>query len=272
MQVTEGDWKLTRADQIGHWVEALAAAEDPSNRLAKMDNGLHPDPHPYPEDDPESVREFLRLPSDWNLPRPGMIFSVTGSANSDLDLESMLHEPGNWFKKQRLHLFLARVIFGVAIKTQGWIIDGGSNVGIMRVLGQVREHLQFPPSVPLIGMGSHMLNLPPNCLQKYRPQEYKVPPPPNPPHPTKPCPDPNHSHFFFVGPKTSTTMANFGDENVFRRSFEVCPSLRSSRVGIKRAHFLHTRLVLASDSPAPGHGFSSFQSTFGAVCIWGRCD
>ena len=230
MQVTEGNWKLTRADQIGHWVEGLAAAEDSSNALAKVDNGLHPDG----ADDPESVREFLRLPSDWNLPRPGMIFSVTGSATTDFDLELVGQGLGNWFK-QRLHQFLARVIFGVAIKTQGWIIDGGSNVGIMKALGKAREHLQFPPSVPLIGMGSHMLNLPPHCLQEYRPQEYKVPPPPNSADSNKPCIDPNHSHFFFVGPKTSTTMANFGDENVFRRSFEVCPSLKSSRVGIKRA-------------------------------------
>jgi hypothetical protein len=225
VQVTEGDWKLTRADQIGRWVEGLAAAEDPSNTLAKIDNLLHPDG----EDDPKSVREFLRLPSDWNLPRPGMIFSVTGSANSDFDLEKVGKGLGNWFK-QRLHQFLARVIFGVAIKTQGWIIDGGSNVGIMKALGEAREHLMFPPSVPLIGMCSHMLNLP-NCLQEYRPKPYKVPPPDS----NKPCLDPNHSHFFFVGPKTSTTMANFSDENVFRRSFEVCPSLRSSRVGIKRA-------------------------------------
>lgn len=212
MQVTEGDWKLTRADQLGHWVEGLAAAEDASNTLA---------------------REFLKLPSDWNLPRPGIIFSVTGSTTTDFDLENG-QGLGNWFK-QRLHQFLARVIFGIAIKAQGWIIDGGSNVGIMKALGKARQHLMFPPSVPLIGMCSHMLNLP-DCLQPtsspVTPQQYKVR---NPPDSSSPCLDPNHSHFFFVGPKTSTSMANFGDENVFRRSFEVCPSLRSSRVGIKRS-------------------------------------
>ena len=210
MQVTEGDWKLTRADQLGHWVEGLAAAEDASNTLA---------------------REFLNLPSEWNLPRPGIIFSVTGSATTDFDLENG-QGLGNWFK-QRLHQFLARVIFGIAIKAQGWIIDGGSNVGIMKALGKARQHLMFPPSVPLIGMCSHM---PINGLQPTSstatPQQYKVP---NPPDSSRPCLDPNHSHFFFVGPKTSTSMADFGDENVFRRSFEVCPSLRSSRVGIKRS-------------------------------------
>ncbi len=245
MQVTEGDWNLTRADQIGHWVEALAAAEDPSSALDNLRSGMmfeEPDARDLrkklnrlnrdEQDNPEFVRKFLKLPSDWNLPRPGMIFSVTGSANSDFDLEIVGQGGlGNWFK-QRLHQFLARVILGVAIKNQGWIIDGGSNVGIMKALGEAREHLMFPPSVPLIGMSSHMLNLP-DCLQKRRPREYKVPP--SPPGSSKPCLDPNHSHFFFVGPKTKTAMANFGDENVFRRNFEVCQSFRSLRVGIKPA-------------------------------------
>lgn len=248
-QVTEGDWKLTRADQIGHWVEALAAAEDPSSAVDPLPSGTmieEPDAQDLrkqlngsnadEQDNPEFLRDFLELPLDWNLPRPGMIFSVTGSANSDFDLEVVGKGLGNWFK-QRLHQFLARVIFGVAIKTQGWIIDGGSNVGIMKALGEAREHLMFPPSVPLIGMTSHMLDLP-DCLHKRCPQQpraYKVPPPPNPRDPDdKPCLDPNHSHFFFVGPKTETAIPNFGDENVFRRKFEVWHSLMSSHVGVMR--------------------------------------
>jgi hypothetical protein len=291
VQVTEGDWKLTRADQIGHWVEALSAAKEHSSAVDKMPagksfgqledcnlnvelNGLDPEE----TDDAESTREFLHLPSDWNLPRPGIIFSVTGSATSDFDLEKKQGGLQNWFK-QHLHQFLTRVIFGVAMKTNGWIIDGGSNSGIMKALGDAREFLMYPSSVPLIGIASHKMNLPQldEChnFENLKAQEWHVLPRVLP----DPCAarltgstgdkscdfcrglysmrsgpygvqeenswfsknnmfccelcekssksihvDRNHSHFFFVSPKTKTALKDFGDENVFRRNFEVCSS------------------------------------------------
>jgi len=203
----------------------------------------------------------LHLPLDWNLPRPEIIFSITGSAQPG---EFDLGDPKglqNWFKN-RLHEFLARVIFGVAITKTGWIIDGGSNQGIMKALGNTRQHLMYPPLAPLIGMSS--LNLKPleGIETKHKPDSGSIPETQSPlsnataPPSTegkishaataaakagasesavdgtpcltdtkkpKPLPDPNHSHFFFVGPKTKGAKSTFSDENVFRRNFEVCP-------------------------------------------------
>jgi hypothetical protein len=226
VQVTEGEWKLTRADQIGHWVEALSAPEEPASGVGKMPAGNIFEGN----DDPEVIRDFLRLPSDWNLPRPGMIFSVTGSANSDFDLDQNSGGLGNWFK-QRLHQFLARVIFGVAIKTKGWIIDGGSNVGIMKALGDTREYLMYPPSVPLIGIASHFMHLP--DISERDPQDFNwVQSQIVKDNDKKAKADRNHSHFFFIRPKSETALENFGDENVFRRNFEVCDSFTFLCVGV----------------------------------------
>ena len=149
--------------------------------------------------------------------------------------------------KQRLHQFLARVIFGVSIKQNGWIIDGGSNAGIMKALGNTREHLMYP-SVPLIGIASQNLNLPKEALldstlEEMTPDGHTHQSTPlKPAHrqesdggpheyhtPTSvqydkklPDVDHNHSHLFFVGPKTPHSTATYGDENMFRRNFEVC--------------------------------------------------
>ena len=164
--------------------------------------------------------------------------------------------------KQRLHQFLARVIFGVAIKQNGWIIDGGSNSGIMKALGNTREHLMYPPSVPLIGIASQKLNLPKDFCsesaveensQEFTPpksgnrqesdgdsQVYTTPKSVNYDD-RLPDVDPNHSHFFFVGPKTSKSEANFADENMFRRNFEVRNWNPQDRFGMLLPMFIRFR-------------------------------
>jgi hypothetical protein len=317
VQVTEGDWKLTRADQIGHWVEALSAAKEHSSAVDKMPTGysfeqlgdcnLNVELNGLDSEETEDAkitRDFLHLPSDWNLPRPGIIFSVTGSATTDFDLEKKQGGLQNWFK-QHLHQFLTRVIFGVAMKTKGWIIDGGSNSGIMKALGDAREYLMYPPSVPLIGIASHkILSKVKNCpkfdsdVASPEEQEWIVPPRdlPDPcaarlTHSTgeKSCDfcrglysmrsgtdgveenmnwfsnnnkfccklcekfstnvlvDRNHSHFFFVRPKTETAKENFGDENVFRRNFEVC-SCHIFVYRYPRVSWLQSSLLRMSDA------------------------
>ncbi len=106
----------------------------------------------------------------------------------------------------------------------------------------------YPPSVPLIGIASQNLNLPKEALldsafeentpdghahqftplkpalhqdSDVGPQEYHTPR--SVQYDEKlPDVDPNHSHLFFVGPKAPNSSAKFGDENMFRRNFEVC--------------------------------------------------
>ena len=223
---------MTRADQIGHWVEGLVADPDASNQKALVGFAAQNLEKEKPEFSAFRVRNFLGLP-DWNLPRPEIIFSITGSASAEFDLGEA-EGLRNWFKN-RLHEFLARVIFGVAIKKTGWIIDGGTNAGIMKALGNTRQHLMYPPLAPLIGMCALNLNLPQGIDKKPQPDfdsdpESRSPltmpekQPKNLPKGTvkRVHPDPNHSHFFMVGPKTKDAEPAFSDENVFRRNFEVC--------------------------------------------------
>ena len=153
---------MTRAEQIGHWVEGLVADPDPSSENAVQHNLEES------ECGASRVREVLHLPLDWNLPRPEIIFSITGSAqNGEFDLGDTKGLQ-NWFKN-RLHEFRARVIFGVAITKTGWIIDGGSNQGIMKALGNTRQHLMYPPLAPLIGMSSLNLKPPEGIETKHKP-------------------------------------------------------------------------------------------------------
>ena len=82
---------MTRADQIGHWVDGLSVAGDPCaasthSHAAKPQNQLKGSDINV-KSDPKFVQEYLKLPSDWNLPRPGIIISVTGSATADFDLQ-----------------------------------------------------------------------------------------------------------------------------------------------------------------------------------------
>ena len=91
MQVTEGDWKLTRADQIGHWVEGLSVADDLQSASALRSDATVPSQYTDSDfsgkNDPAFVQGYLGLPSDWNLPQPGIIVSVTGSATAEFDLQ-----------------------------------------------------------------------------------------------------------------------------------------------------------------------------------------
>ena len=103
----------------------------------------------------------------------------------------------------------------------------------------------YPPSVPLIGIASQKLNLPREFFSVSAVEENTskggdfTPVTPGNRQESDGCSqvhttpksvnyddklpdvDPNHSHFFFVGPKTSKSEAKFADENMFRRNFEV---------------------------------------------------
>ncbi len=103
----------------------------------------------------------------------------------------------------------------------------------------------YPPSVPLIGIASQKLNLPREFFSVSAVEEntskggdftpvksgcqesdgdsqvYTTPRSVHYDNPRLPDVDPNHSHFFFVGPKKMQSKANFADENMFRRNFEV---------------------------------------------------
>ena len=74
----------------------------------------------------------------WNLPRPDIIFSVTGGAAA-FDL--------NNDEKDKI---LKGLMEGTR-ELSPWFITGGSNVGIMKYVGEARA--KYNPSVPLIGIG-----------------------------------------------------------------------------------------------------------------------
>jgi hypothetical protein len=76
---------------IGHWVEGLSVAADACDasthsHVAKAQSQLKGS-NINVKSDPKFVQGYLKLPCDWNLPRPGIIISVTGSANADFDLQ-----------------------------------------------------------------------------------------------------------------------------------------------------------------------------------------
>lgn len=110
------------------------------------------------------LTKFILIERDWNLSRPELIFNITGTArpmNKELPDDPIdafkTDWPQRWFYK-RLKDYITEVIFGLAGRKRScWIMDGGTNAGIMRLLGAMhKEHfhnklLHSPNEFPLIG-------------------------------------------------------------------------------------------------------------------------
>jgi hypothetical protein len=109
----------------------------------------------------------------WALKSPEFIFNITGTANPQMSEQQQQQSfplsetdpiklfkrdwPQLWYYK-RLKNFFTEVVFGVAHEKRScWMMDGGTNVGIMRLLGSMhREHfhdnvIHGPANFPLIG-------------------------------------------------------------------------------------------------------------------------
>jgi hypothetical protein len=99
---------------------------------------------------------------NWKLSRPELIFNITGTARPTESLDDPIDAfkkdwPQRWFYK-RLKDYITEVVFGLAGRKRScWIMDGGTNAGIMRLLGAMhKEHfhnklLHRPEEFPLIG-------------------------------------------------------------------------------------------------------------------------
>ncbi|XP_014879157.1 transient receptor potential cation channel subfamily M member 2-like, partial [Poecilia latipinna] len=75
---------------------------------------------------PEVLYELLT--TQWELPRPNLLISVTGGAK-------------NFYLKSNLKKAFHRGLIKVAQTTGAWIITGGTNAGVMRHVGQaVRDY------------------------------------------------------------------------------------------------------------------------------------
>ena len=72
----------------------------------------------------------------WNLPPPRLIISVTGSADEYGDTAE------DKVKEAATALFIKNCIYASAVDSRScWIVSGGSNSGIMRLLGDARRQL-----------------------------------------------------------------------------------------------------------------------------------
>jgi transient receptor potential cation channel subfamily M member 2 len=67
--------------------------------------------------------QFLYNPEGWNLQRPQLILSVTGGAQKF----TIPHRMKKAFK---------RGLIKAAASTGAWIITGGTNTGVMRLVGE----------------------------------------------------------------------------------------------------------------------------------------
>jgi hypothetical protein len=100
----------------------------------------------------------------WNLGKPGFIFNVTGTADSkpwQVQPEDAMEKfkqdwPELWYFK-RLKDYITQVMFGIAAEHKScWMMDGGTNAGIMSLLGAMHlnhfnKALHSANDFPLIG-------------------------------------------------------------------------------------------------------------------------
>lgn len=90
------------------------------------------------------VQETLNVMLDkteWNLKVPNLIISVTGGAKK-------------FTLPKRTEKALKKGIYKTASSTGAWIITGGSNCGVMQLVGEALEDEIFTENIVLIGIAS----------------------------------------------------------------------------------------------------------------------
>ena len=87
--------------------------------------------------------QYIYSEKGWNLPKPQLIISVTGGAKKF----TMSHPMKKAFK---------RGLIKAAASTGAWIITGGTNSGVMKLVGEaVADELdKYNLNLPVIGIAT----------------------------------------------------------------------------------------------------------------------
>ena len=87
--------------------------------------------------------EYLFHPESWNLKKPNLIISVTGGAQK-FSLPYLVKKA---FK---------RGLIKAAASTKAWIISGGTNNGVMRLVGEAvtEESHKYSADITVLGIAT----------------------------------------------------------------------------------------------------------------------
>ncbi|KAJ8309654.1 hypothetical protein KUTeg_012798 [Tegillarca granosa] len=185
------------------------------------------------------MENILKLTLDiWGLEKPNLLISVTGGAR-------------DFFIKSHIKGLFRRGLMKVARSTGAWIITGGTNLGVMRYVGEaVRDYkLTYGESSPIVALGiatwgivqskESLINE--DCRGKW-PATYRIE---KKYIPNESYLDPNHTHFILVD---DGTVHQFGKEIVFRALFENAVSNIKTNTG-KNAVSIPVVLLVLQGGP-----------------------
>jgi hypothetical protein len=106
----------------------------------------------------EAKAQYLRVPAattapvivdfmqqQWGLPEPGLLLHITGSAQ-DFDLQEHVGGVG-------VNAVTEGIVHAASL-TDAWIVTGGLDAGVMRLVGSTVARFNYKCTVPVIGVAS----------------------------------------------------------------------------------------------------------------------
>ena len=85
--------------------------------------------------------QFLHHQEGWNLKKPQLIISVTGGAK-------------NFTIPHRMKKAFKRGLIKAAASTRAWIITGGTNTGVMRLVGEAVTEEFHATNITVLGIAT----------------------------------------------------------------------------------------------------------------------
>uniref|UniRef100_A0A3B3VMV6 Transient receptor potential cation channel, subfamily M, member 2 n=1 Tax=Poecilia latipinna TaxID=48699 RepID=A0A3B3VMV6_9TELE len=199
---------------------------------------------------PEVLYELLT--TQWELPRPNLLISVTGGAK-------------NFYLKSNLKKAFHRGLIKVAQTTGAWIITGGTNAGVMRHVGQaVRDYaLSNTKQREIVAIGVAPWRVIHNRDKLVNeegcfPAQYVID---KQGQGNMACLDDNHSHFLLVDDGTSDKNA-YGAEIPLRTQLE--QYISDQTLGNKATTIKTPVVCVALDG---GYGTLKVTITKGIPCV-----
>jgi hypothetical protein len=176
------------------------------------------------------------MSSTWGLEKPPVIISVTGSA-ADSGIE---------MRSKDLHIF-ERGLRNAAKQTGAWILTGGTNSGVMQMVGNM-VHKSGDAALVCLGIAPFGCVLRHEDLAQSHGRIYAYPKTDAPKKPPRATLDPNHSHFILVD---DGTEGEFGGERAMRSALEdkICTPIPNDTIYDEK---LPTPMVLLVVSGGPG--------------------